>query len=82
MAENVIPAQGLLDHHQVISFQALQVRPIFQAVCGIGVNHQAYLRKLQAKRFHGGDIVRWLDFNLDSLVSGGKFALHGRDQFF
>ncbi len=49
VAVNVVPAERLLDHHQVVGFQALQVRPVFQAVGGIGVHHQADPGKLLAQ---------------------------------
>ncbi len=40
MAVDIVPTERLLDHHQVVGFQAFQVRPILQAIRGIGVYHQ------------------------------------------
>ena len=45
VAEDIVPAERLLDHHQVVGFQAFQVRPVFQAIGGVGVDHQANSRE-------------------------------------
>src|SRR5665213_80291 len=46
MAEDIVPAERLLDHHQVVGFEAFEVRPILEAIGGIRINHQANLREL------------------------------------
>ena len=81
VAENVIPSERLLDHHQVVGFQPLQVRPIFQAIRGIGVDHQPDPRKLQAQPFDRSDIIARLNLDLDALIACGQLALDGCDEF-
>ena len=79
VAENIVPPERLLDHHQVVGFQALQVRPVFQAVGGIGVHHQTDPRKLQAQPLDGRDVVSRLYLDLDALVARGQLAFDGGD---
>src|ERR1700730_2666384 len=40
VAVEVVPAKRLLDHHEVIGLETLQVRPIFKLVRRIRVDHQ------------------------------------------
>src|SRR4029077_16014923 len=80
VAENVIPSERLLDHHQVIGFQALEVQPILQPICGIGVDHQTDPRKLQAQPLDRYHVTSWLDLDLDALVAGSQLPFNGRDE--
>ena len=45
MAPDIVPAERLLDHHQVVGFQFAQASRIRQRVCGIRVHHQANFGK-------------------------------------
>ena len=71
MAVNIIPSQGLLNHHQVIGFQQLQVWPIFQAIGGICVDHQADLGEALAQSFDWLNVMARLDLDFDSLITSG-----------
>ena len=39
VAEEIVPAQGLLDHHEVVGIELLEERKIFVAVGGVGIDH-------------------------------------------
>ncbi len=48
VAEQVVPAQRLLDHHQVVGVHLLEQVEIFQAIGGVGVNGKLDVRKFLA----------------------------------
>src|SRR2546429_5490641 len=50
VAVEIVPAERLLDHHQVEAFELLEERPILQRVGGVGVDHQLDARKSWRKR--------------------------------
>src|SRR5256886_6645615 len=81
VAVEIVPAERLLDHHQVEAFELLEERPILQRVGGVGVDHQLDARKILAQAAHQLQVLPWLDFYLDALVAGRKFLLHRGRKF-
>src|ERR1700731_1839201 len=73
---DIVPAERLLDHHQVEAFELLEQRPIIRSVGGVGVDHQLDARKILAQAAHQLEVLSRLDFYLDALISGSEFFLH------
>src|SRR5882724_4413031 len=75
MTVQIIPAQRLLDHHQVISVQLLEQRPIRSAIRRIRVHHQLDGREILPEPLYLLHIFARLDLDLDALVTGSQFFL-------
>ena len=39
VAEEIVPAEGLLDHHEVVSIELFEEREIFEAIGGVRIDH-------------------------------------------
>src|SRR6266404_6999580 len=77
----ILPPQRLLDHHQVISIELLQQRPVRRAIRGIGIHHQLDTRKILPHPLHLLHVFARFDFDFDALVARAKFLLHGCGEF-
>src|SRR5450432_2524449 len=69
VAVEIVPSEGLLDHHQVEAFELFQQRPVFQAVSGVGVDHQFDARKILPQPANEFQVLPRLNFDFDALVS-------------
>src|ERR1700676_1317428 len=74
---DVFPPERLFDHHQIESVEFLQQRPIVEVIGRICVHHQLDLGKLLAQALHLLQIFARFDLDLDALVAGVEFLLHG-----
>src|SRR5882672_10515621 len=72
----VVPAERLLDHHQVVGFETLQMRPIFKLIRGVRVDHQTNVWKALAQVLDWLNIASRLDFNFDALIPCCQFTLN------
>src|SRR5260370_28627569 len=59
----VVPAERLLDHHEVVGFETLQMRPIFKLIRGVRVDHQTNVWEALAQVLDWLNIVSGLNFN-------------------
>src|SRR5579864_6904231 len=75
---NVIPAERLLDHHQIKTIELLQERKIIHCISGVGIHHQLDSRKLLPQTLHLLQVFARLDLDLDALVARREFFLHVR----
>jgi hypothetical protein len=82
VAEEVVPAEGLLDHHEVERVELFEQGKIFPAISGVGVDGKFDARKFLANTLDYGEILAGLDFEFDALVAGREFVLHAGDEFF
>src|SRR5580700_82478 len=57
------------------------MRPVFEAVRGIGIDHQSNSRKLEPQPLDGSDVVPRLNLDLNTLVARGKLSFDGRNKF-
>src|SRR5438132_7982495 len=73
--------ERLLQHHQVKTIELLQEREVVERVRGIGIHHQLDSWKFLSQSCDGLQIFSRPDLDLDALVAGREFLLHGRDQF-
>ena len=53
VAEEIVPAEGLLDHHEVVAFELFEERQSFERISGIGVDHQLDAGKILAQALDG-----------------------------
>ena len=81
VAEEVVPAKGLLDHHEIEAIELFEERPIVFAVGGVGIDHELDAGKILAETLGEREIFARLDFDFDALVAGGKFFLDRGDEF-
>ena len=78
VAVDIVPAERLLDHHQVVSFQLLAAAPHRRACMRNSRPPSGeFAGKRWRKRATGCDVVARLDLDLDALVAGGQFPFHG-----
>ena len=75
VAEQVVPAERLLDHHQVVGVDLLEQVEIFEAIGGVGVNGKLDARKFLADARRSRQVFARLDLDFDALVAGGEFVL-------
>src|SRR5712672_2001014 len=73
----VVPAERLLDHHQVVGFETLQMRPIFKLIRGVRIDHQTNVWKALPQVLDWFDVVSRLNFNFDALIPCCQFTLKG-----
>src|SRR5205807_2497472 len=76
MAPDIVPAEGLLDHHQIVGFEFAKSGGIFQSISRIRIHHQANLGKAPPQARDRLHIVAGLDLDLDALIAGSQFSFH------
>src|SRR5438105_427831 len=76
MAPDIVPAQRLLDHHQIVGFEFAKSGGIFQSVSRIRIRHQPNLGKAPPQARDRLHIVAGLDLDLDALIAGSQFSFH------
>src|SRR5207245_73749 len=81
VAPDIVPAERLLDHHQVVGFEFAQPRRVLESIRGIRVYHQTNLGKTPPQARHRRHIVTRLDLDLDALIAGGQFLVHDALEF-
>lgn len=81
VAEEVVPAQRLLDHHEVVRLELAQERSVLDAVGGIRVHHEAQRGEPLAKHRYWSDVAARLDLNFDPLIARREFPLDYGRQF-
>ena len=81
VVHKVLPAEGLLDHHQVKSVKRLEMLEVVKCVGGVRVGHQSDAGKLGANVRQDFHVPARLDLDLDALVAGGELALDLFEQF-
>jgi hypothetical protein len=77
---DVVVAERLLDHDEEEIVELLEERRVGECVGGIGVGHEPNARKFFAESTDKGDVLAGLDFDLDALIAGGKFAFDFSEQ--
>ena len=77
MAVEIVPAERLLDHHQIKAFELLEQFPIGERVGRVGVDHQLDLGEILAQALDLFEVFAGLDLDLDALVAGVEFFLDG-----
>src|SRR5882757_2374855 len=80
MIENVVPGERLLDHHELVSVECLQMGGLLKMISRIRVNHEPQSRKALANCGDKLQILARLDFDLDALITRGQFFFNGGNQ--
>jgi hypothetical protein len=62
VAEEIVPAEGLLNHHEVVGVELLEERKILRAVSRVGVDGKLDPREVLADALNGKQIFARLDF--------------------
>ena len=81
VAEEVVPAERLFNHHEVKTVELLEERPVLLAVGRVGVHHQFDTGKILPKALDKSEILAGLDFDFDALIAGGEFGLDRGGEF-
>ena len=58
VAEEVVPAEGLFDHHEVVGVELFEKREIFEAIGGVGIDGELDTGKFLAEVMDGLDLCR------------------------
>ncbi len=74
VVDDVVVAERLLDHHQVVIVELAKVVRVGQSVSRVGVGHQLDPGKTLPHPAHHVHVPAGLDLDLDALVPGGQLA--------
>ena len=75
MVYQVIPAQRLLQHHQVKAVEQLELRQVGKAVRAVRIHHEGDFGESLAHTSQHFHVPSRLDFHLDALVTGVQLLL-------
>src|SRR5882724_2251054 len=81
VAVKIVPAERLLNHHEIKAFELFQERPVFKRVSGVSVYHQLDAWEILPQALHLIEILAGLDLDFDPLVAGREFLFHRCNEF-
>src|SRR5579885_11736 len=82
VAVEIVPAERLLDHHQMKRVELLQHGEVAHSVGGIGIHHEPQAGKLLAQPANRFNILPRLDLDFDALIASFKFHSNGGNESF